>query len=108
MILQRPKPSDWETAWTKWLAQEIGGESEVLLADGSRADIVTDTQAIEVEWIKKWKEAPAQALLYSALTNLDPVVLLLTRGKPSEPKFLLRCLTVCRMAGVRLETYRTL
>jgi len=54
------------------------GETEVTV-EGGRADIVTDTYAIEVEWAPKWKHAIGQALWYALQTNRRPGIVLLPR-----------------------------
>ncbi len=51
-----------------WCAAQ-GGRAEVVLPDRTRADCVTATHAIEVEYAAKWKQAPGQALHYARLTG---------------------------------------
>jgi len=105
--MNRPNPTDRETEWSKWLAQELGGESEARTFDGSRCDVLTDEFAIEVEWVKKWKEAPTQALFYAAAFGRKPKVILLTRGHDHEELYYLRALVVCHQGGISLETMET-
>lgn len=105
--MNRPGPTAHEPEWSRWVAEQWGGVPEHRTFDGSRVDVLTETHAWEVEWIKKWKEAPGQALYYGAATNRKPGVLLLTRGKPTEDLYFLRCLTTCMMAGVELRTLST-
>jgi len=98
-------PSHWnEGQWSAHIANEIDGVTEYVCIDGSRCDILTEKSAYEVEWSSKWKEAPAQAVLYGALTNRDPVVLLLVRNREKEKRYILRCAIVCSQIGIRLET----
>lgn len=59
------------------IADALGAESEVVLFDRARVDILTETEAIEVDWAHKWAEGIGQALYYGAVTKKTPVVLLL-------------------------------
>ena len=102
-----PEPTDPEPVWTKHIAKVIGGVPEFGCVDGSRADILTKTHAIEVEWVKNWKSGVGQALLYSTLTGRKPMVILLLRGKPSEKVYILRCAVACAAAGVELTYWNT-
>ena len=107
-MMERPLPTDPEPEWSKYLAIKLNGEAEVILYDDSRADIITETEAIEVEWAKKWKEAPGQAILYGIVSNRKPSIILLTRNKPNEFKYYMRCLAVCAKADIMLRTFYTL
>ena len=86
------------------IADKHGWETEVVMDDGSRCDILNDTHAIEVEWATKWKEAPAQAVLYSIFTGKKPKVILLTKSKTKEKLHILRCKLVCENLGIEMET----
>ena len=96
-----------EVGWSKIIAEEKGGKTEVVTPDGSRADIVTETYAYEVEWVEKWKEAPAQARFYGISLNKKPAIVLLMNGNSSDKRYYLRCLAVCQSAipRVRVEVY---
>ncbi len=93
-----------ETDWSKWIATQAGLDPltvcEVRTYCGSRVDILTCCEAIEVEWSHKWKESVGQALLYAIETGRQPAVILLSRG--NDLPQLLRCQAVCARAGVRL------
>lgn len=52
----------------RWCAAH-GGESEVVLQDGSRADCITGDHAVEVERAYNYKEGIGQALRYAMLTG---------------------------------------
>jgi len=54
-----------------------GGQAEVVLADRTRADCLTATHAIEVEYAARWKQAPGQALHYARLTGLRAGIVLI-------------------------------
>jgi len=85
-----PSPSDGETVWSRWIAEQMGGIAEYVLPDRTRVDILTDTLAIEVDWVKKWPEAIGQSVFYGIITERQPAVLLLLRGKSTESKYLER------------------
>jgi len=46
-------------------AKILHGETEVTLSDGSRADIISTSHAIEVDWSNKWTEGVSQSLWYA-------------------------------------------
>lgn len=97
-----------EIEQSRILAERYGCDREVVLEDGSRADLVSRDYAVEVEWCEKWKEAPAQAVLYSVWTGKKPAVILLA-GKgdaASEKVSILRCKLVCERMGVKLAVVR--
>lgn len=106
-IAPTPLPTDNEPAWSKYIAALIGGVAEYRTIDNSRCDVLTDQFAIEVEWVKKWKESIGQSLLYSILTGRRPKVILLMRGHDHEQLYLDRCRMVCQEAGIDIETLST-
>ncbi|RYE10800.1 MAG: hypothetical protein EOP22_02670 [Hyphomicrobiales bacterium] len=61
-----------------------GMRMEVTLPKQSRADCVSDTHAIEVEFDNKWKEAVGQALTYAQQTELIPGIILICRRAESK------------------------
>ena len=74
--------SDTEAAWTTALAAHLGGEAEQEI-DGvvaGRVDVLTDTQAIELDWLKgnKFHEGIGQALHYGDVTGQQPVLALIS------------------------------
>lgn len=102
-----------ETDWSKRIAAEwreagIEAETEARQPDGSRVDILTATDAVEVEWCHggKWKEAIGQAVLYGIQTNRRPCVLLLIKGDEAERVEYLRCLAVCAKCDIKIATYK--
>ena len=105
-------PSSWnELAWSKHIAAEIGGKTEVRTPDGSRVDILTDEYAYEVDFCTKNKpykhwESPSQAIFYASVFNRKPAVILLFDGSDIAMKSYLRCLLVCKHSNVRLEIRR--
>lgn len=105
--MQRPTPTDNEVTWSRWLAEQLGGEREFRTHDGSRVDILTDDHAIEVEWVKKWAQAVGQAVFYAAVTGRRPAIILLLRDKPNEQTYVLRCAVACAAAGIALKLEQT-
>ncbi len=101
--MKRPKPTDRETEWSKWLAEQMHGEAEARTFCGARCDILTDTHAWEVEWMYKYNEAPGQALLYASLFNKKPGIILLSKNKDRDSIYYLRCAVVCVKAGIDLQ-----
>ena len=96
-----------EVEQAKLIAEsERGWETEVVMNDGSRADLVNDSFAAEVEWSSKWKEALAQAVLYSIWTGKKPLVILLVKDprQVSEKLNILRCKLVCERLGIEMRT----
>ena len=92
---------DWkEREWTQYLAKsgpypEFYGIPEYRCDDGSFVDIVTDSgYAAEVEWAKKWKESIGQCLLYSALLDKKPMIILLTDDPRGDKVYYLRLMVV--------------
>lgn len=77
------------------------GQTEVTV-EGGRADIVTDTYAIEVEWAPKWKHAIGQALWYALQTNRRPGIVLLLRPDKGRQdyKHLIRLQSTLDYAGL--------
>lgn len=92
-----------EVGWSKVIALDLKGRTEVVTPDGSRCDIVTGTHAYEVEWAYKWKEAPAQAILYSVGLNKKPAVILLVKDRSKEQKYILRCMVVCSKLNIQFN-----
>ncbi len=106
--MERPSSTANERAWSAYIAFLWGGRAEVRTFDGSYIDVVDRSGvAWEVEWAKKWKEAPGQAALYQTTYSGGGVVLL-TRRKPTETVYYLRCAVACRAAGLQLRTWDTL
>lgn len=64
---------DYQHAWV--VAR--GGREEVRMSDNTRADIVTATHAIEVDFAEKWAESIGQSLHYAGLRKLHAGVLLI-------------------------------
>ena len=61
-------PAANEAAWTTALAQYLAGQPEARVEFG-RIDVLTDTYAIEIDFLRKWKEGVGQSLHYAAQTG---------------------------------------
>lgn len=58
-----------------------GWQMEMKMPNGTKADCVSDTHAIEVEFAHKWAESIGQSLNYAAETGKTPgIVLICKRG----------------------------
>ncbi|MBU2537661.1 MAG: hypothetical protein KKH22_04425 [Proteobacteria bacterium] len=87
----------------KWCSEQ-GGQSEVVLADNTRADCITTTHAVEFDFGKKWAEAIGQALYYSFQTGKRAgIVLILV--KPGDRKFWLRLNSTIQHFGLPIDTW---
>lgn len=64
-ISQQRLALEGETAIADLLWKERGGEREVVLPEGLRADLVTDDAVYEVKHVSKWADA-VKVLLYAA------------------------------------------
>ena len=73
-------------------AFQIKGETEVLLDDKTRVDIVTDTFAIEVDFAEKWAESIGQSRYYSLKLNKKAGILLVINPLTDE-KYLKRLIS---------------
>jgi len=80
-------------------AKIVNGETEVRLDDGTRADIVTDKYAIEVDFGVKWAESIGQSLSYAIQLEKQAGVLLVISGE-DEIRFLDRLMTVAIEHGI--------
>ena len=78
-----------EAYYQKIAAEKYNGETEVVMGDGTRCDIVTETHAIEVDFADKWGEAIGQSLNYAFQSNKKAGILLILEH-PSDEKHLIR------------------
>ena len=72
-----------ESQWRDALAAALGGKTEVRIPEG-RVDVLTETEAIEVDFQHKWKEGLGQCLVYGGSTGKKPVLALITYAKTPE------------------------
>ena len=74
-------------------AKAHNGQTEVILPNNKRIDILTDACAIEVDFAYKFYEAVGQALLYAAETGKTPGILLIIE-KTSDIKYVKNLQTI--------------
>lgn len=87
----------------RWCTQQ-GGKSEVVLADRTRCDCLTDTHAVEFDFGKKWAEAIGQSLYYSIQTGKRAgIVLILEEQK--DYKYWIRLNTVIDEYKLPIEVW---
>lgn len=84
------------------LAEKFHAQVEVELWDRSRCDLVTEKEAIEVDWAAKWAEAIGQASYYAILLDRQPAVMLLIKDWETDSRHVFRCLVVCTRLDIRL------
>lgn len=94
-----------ESDYQKIAAELLNGKTEVVLSDRTRIDIVTDDQAIEVDWSYKWAEGIGQALYYSSRTNKEPGLILIVKDIEKEQKYVDRVKTVIKVKSLRIFLY---
>jgi hypothetical protein len=84
------------------LAPKYKAVTEYRLPDAARVDLLTDTEAIEVDYAKKWAEAVGQSLYYGLATGKKPAIILLTRDTPRDRMAVFRCKAVCEKYAIHL------
>lgn len=87
----------------KWCA-EHGGTTEQVLPDGTRADCITDKNAIELDFAHKWYEAVGQALYYGLQTGKRPGIVLIIEGL-SDRKYWLRMNSTIQHFKLPIDTW---
>ena len=76
------------------IAKDIGGQTEVILPDKTRIDIVTPTKVIEVDFANKWYEAVGQTIHYAIQTGKKPTIWLI-KETDADDKHIERCYAAC-------------
>ena len=74
------------------------------MLDGSRADCVNATHAVEFDFGHKWAESIGQALNYGAQSGRTPGVVLILE-KPGDKRYLRRVFKVRDAYGLPLEVW---
>lgn len=67
-----------EAYWAQALSEHLGGRNEYSVKHG-RVDILTDSHAIEVDWLHKFHLGIGQALYYSMETGKPPGLAVIIR-----------------------------
>lgn len=77
-----------EKPWVAALAKTLNGQAEEPVEFG-RVDVATKSYAIEVDFIRKWKEGLGQSIHYGAVTKKTPVLALIVDGADYEKQALI-------------------
>ena len=88
------------------LAGKYDAKTEVRQWDGTRIDMLTKTEAIEVDYAPKWADAIGQSLYYAEVSGKSPAIVLLVRDMRKDAKYVYRCQTVCAKWRIKLYTER--
>lgn len=98
-----------EKDWTDALAKIINGQSEVQV-DRGRVDVMTETYAIEIDFLKKWHEGLGQAIHYGDESDRIGVLALIDENTAQEDlehiKLLKKIERLCINKGVKLILLR--
>ena len=86
-----------EKKWTEALAKKLGGESEVKIENG-RVDVLTETYAIEIDFIRKWQEGLGQAIHYGMALDKISVLAIIYDSKNDESRALIKKIEKITMA----------
>lgn len=74
-----------EKEWMYALAVQLHGKTEQPIKMG-RVDVLTQTDAIEIDWLHKWHESIGQALHYAIETHKQPTIALISLTTNDIPK----------------------
>ena len=85
-------------------ANLLKGKTEVYLSDKTRIDILTETEAIEVDFARKWAEGIGQALHYSTMTQRHAGLILIIEEE-SDARFVKRVQDIIRIKSLRISLY---
>lgn len=75
-----------ERYYQQLFVDQNGGSMEVIMSDGSRCDIITQTHAIEVDFAQKWAEAIGQSLNYARQTKKKAGIVLIINKDRDQRK----------------------
>jgi len=114
-VVPEPEPvvlPDWEVPeqkpvsvtenfWQVALNNVLKGKMEVPIATG-RVDIVTDSQAIEVDKVSNYAAGTEQALKYAQATGKIPVLAVYIDGERDGLELLQKADVLCKSKGVQL------
>jgi hypothetical protein len=91
---------EYQKAW----CTENNGKTEVTLPDGTRADCVTQDNAIEVEFGAKWAEAIGQSLYYALQTGKQAGIVLILEHQ-NDYRFFIRLNSVIQYHKLNIKTW---
>ena len=84
------------------LAIKYAARQQVATGEGSVVDLVTDTEAIEIDFSRHWQEAIGQSLFYGLCLKKSPAIILIVGPGPREAKYVARCKQVCDKYQIHL------
>ena len=93
-----------ERAYQEWFAKKVNGKLEVVMGDGTRCDVVTETHAIEVDFGYKWAEAIGQSLHYAFQSNKKAGIALILKTK-KDYRYLIRLKSVIKHYELPIEVW---
>lgn len=79
-----------ESSYRDWWCEKHQGTAEVRLADGTRADCITATHAIEFEFAEKWAQGPGQARHYACMTGRLPGLVIIVEDTQGSWRYVPR------------------
>lgn len=89
----------------RWCGKR-SGQLEVTLPDSTRIDCLTEDNAIEFDFAKKWAEGLGQALHYGAITGKRPGVVLILED-PKDRKYLRRLKSTLERLDLPVDVWTT-
>jgi hypothetical protein len=91
-----------EKDYQKVFAEYIHGQTEYVLEDRARVDIITEQYAIEVDYAHKWAESIGQSLYYGMMTNrFSGVLLIITEY---DGVYINRLVVVAKIHNIKIWT----
>ena len=98
-VLAKTEP-EWSAEW----CEANGGVAEYRFDDGTRADCITSTHAIEFDWANKWAEGIGQSLHYAANSGRRAGVMLLLK-KESDMRYFERLQLLVNHYGLPVDVW---
>ena len=74
------------------------------MPDKARADCVTATHAVEVDFAPKWAESIGQSLYYAKVLNKKPGILIIMENGEKDLKYLKHVKSVADSYGITVWT----
>lgn len=90
-----------EAYYCERFCKNVGGISEFVLPDRTRADCVTKEHAYECDWAKKWAECIGQSGYYAIVLGKKPVCVLIVEN--GDNRFAERARTIGDKYGINIE-----
>ena len=103
VAIARPADVDTELEHCRRLATKYEAEPEVVLTDGSRVDLLSETHAYEVERAPVWAQAIGQAVHYGLQSQREPAIIILVSDPAKEWRHIARVARVCGRLEIPLH-----